>query len=214
MHDVLIEIVYWFPWYVLLVLVPLAVRMAVERAIGIRAEVFYYPPSTGAISYELAFADLVRTGLYYPIFEELLFRGLPLFFFGVPGLIAASAVWVLLHPAWQLRYLSGFPLWKKIVFTLTTSGYYASSAILYSMMWLQGAGAIALVYHVGHNVVFTALDILREVELPPLLPRKSDFVKPRGAAPSMKFVVKKEEGGGREGIAPSRFVKRKLGSVE
>ena len=167
--TLLSQLAYYFPWYVCLVLVPMAVRVFIERLMGIRPELLegrITPMLPVAMSYESAFRAVAVTVLYYPLFEELLFRGLPLFFFGVLGLAVGSTVWVVMHPAWQLQYLSTLPLWKRLAFTATSSSYYATNAVFYGMMWLNGAGMAAIMYHVVHNGWLTLVDIISEVELP------------------------------------------------
>jgi len=163
------QMLYYFPWYVGLVLIPMVARVTIERAVGIRPETFedrVSPLLPMDMSYEAAFRTITITVFYYPLFEELLFRGLPYLFFGTLGVVIGSVVWVVMHPAWQLQYLSAYPLRKKIVFTLTSSGYYVANAVFYSMMWLNGAGLAAILYHVIHNGWLTLGDIIREVELP------------------------------------------------
>jgi len=178
--ELLLQLAYWFPYYVLLVLVPAAARLAIERAMGIDHTEFQLPPPAG-MAYEEAYNQLVRVGLYYPLFEELVFRGAPLLLLGPAGLAVGSAVWVLLHPAWQLRYLSHHPLWRRVAFTVTCSTYYALNAVFYSLMWLSGAGLAAIVYHAAHNTLITLTEILPSLEMPPLLPRRRRFVEEAGA---------------------------------
>jgi hypothetical protein len=118
--------------------------------------------------------------LYYPFFEEVFFRGIPLALFGLPGLVIGSAVWALLHPVSQLQLVRGNPVSKKILFTITTSFYYACCAVFYSMVWLA-SGIVAFLYHSMHNALVMLTEYLREVEPPwhkpkyitpqPLLPR-------------------------------------------
>ena len=113
--SLLYQLAYYFPYYVILVLVPMIIRVLAERAMGIRPETF--ESRVGSIlpldmAYETAFRTIVLSALYYPLFEELKFRGLPYFFFGSIGVVVGSTVWVLMHPAWQLQYLSAYPLRK------------------------------------------------------------------------------------------------------
>ena len=57
-------------------------------------------------SFESGLEQIVVTGLYYPLFEEMVFRGLPyLLGFGVIGVGLGTAIWVLLHPVWRLKML-------------------------------------------------------------------------------------------------------------
>ena len=167
--TLLYQLLYYFPWYVALVLVPMVIRVTVERAAGIRPETFeskITPLLPIDMSYEAAFRTITVTVLYYPLFEELLFRGLPYLFFGTIGVIIGSIVWVVMHPAWQLQYLSSYPLRTKLLFTATSTGYYAANAAFYSMMWLNGAGLCAILYHIIHNGWLTLGDIIKEIELP------------------------------------------------
>jgi len=216
--TLLYQMLYYFPWYVGLVLVPMVIRVVVERAIGIRPETFEGKVSAPLLpfnmSYEAAFRTVTITVLYYPLFEELLFRGLPYLFFGILGLAVGSTVWVVMHPAWQLQYLSAFSLRKKIVFTLTSSSYYVANAMFYSMMWLNGAGLAAILYHVIHNGWLTLGDIIKEIELPAPWKRYK-FIRrqPIGeeAPPSLRRLFRKpkprEEP--KEHELPLRFVVRK-----
>ena len=167
--TLLYQMLYYFPWYVGLVLIPMAIRVTIERAIGIRPETFedrVNPLLPINMSYEAAFRTITITVFYYPLFEELLFRGLPYLFFGTLGVIIGSLVWVIMHPAWQLQYLSAYPLRKKLIFTATSTGYYVANAVFYAMMWLNGAGLAAILYHIIHNGWLTLGDIIKEIELP------------------------------------------------
>lgn len=163
--SLLYQLAYYFPYYVILVLVPMVIRVLAERAMGIRPETF--ESRVGSIlpldmAYETAFRTIVLSALYYPLFEELIFRGLPYFFFGSIGVVVGSTVWVLMHPAWQLQYLSAYPLRKRLAFTATSTFYYACNAVFYSMMWVNDAGLAALIYHAGHNLWLTLADIIKE----------------------------------------------------
>jgi len=163
--SLLYQLAYYFPYYVVLVFFPMVARVLIERALGIRPEIFEsraFPIFPLNMAYETAFRTLVLSGLYYPLFEELVFRGLPHFFFGSLGVVVGSTVWVLMHPAWQLQYLSAFPLKKKLAFTATSTAYYVCNAIFYSMMWINGAGLAAIIYHAAHNTWLTLADIIRE----------------------------------------------------
>lgn len=120
--------------------------------------------------------------LYYPFFEEVFFRGVPLLIMGLPGLVVGSAVWIALHPVWQVKLVEHLPPRKKALFLLTCSSYYASCAAFYSMVWLASpplTGVVAFVYHSLHNALVTLSAYLRE--LPPPW-RKSEFVRPRTVA--------------------------------
>lgn len=188
--------VYYFPYYVMLVLLPLVLRATIERFMGIRPEL------ACVATYESAFKDFVLTVLYFPLFEELLFRGLPYFIFGFYGIILGSFVWTVMHPAWQLFLIQSFPLRKKIAFTATSFSYYLCNAIFYSMIWLDGFGFVAVLYHMAHNGWLTVTDLLREVELPAPW-KKYQFVSKKGISPRpVRGIKKKEE------FVP-RFVVRK-----
>ena len=191
--DVLYYFFYYLPGYLGLVLVPAVIRVLAERALGIRIE-----PVSSVHDYETGFRSFVLHVLYYPFFEEVFFRGIPLILFGLPGLIIGSAVWALLHPVSQLQLVRGNPVSKKVLFTITTSFYYACCAVFYSMVWLA-SGIVAFLYHSMHNALILLTEYLREVELPwfkpryitpqPLLPR---IRKPR-AKPAIQ--AGEEEGG-------------------
>ena len=171
--DLLSALIQYFPYYVALVLIPAIVRTAIEKAIGIPLERFETSVlPLASLSYEEAFRTFVLTALYFPLFEELIFRGIPYALFGTMGVVVGSIVWVAMHPAWQLQYLSGVPLWKRIVFTVTTTAYYACNAVFYSMMWLSGAGLAAIIYHMAHNAWLTLVDMLRNVDIELKIPWK------------------------------------------
>ena len=163
------QLLYYFPYYVGLVLVPAVVRALIDYyVVGVRPDLF---EERGAplrilrlMSYEEAFHKIALSILYFPLFEELLFRGFPLLVLGFPGLVLASAIWVVMHPAWQLQYLSGFTFWRKLVYTLTSTGYYSANAVFYGMVWLNGHGLVAILYHMFHNGWITVVEILRNVK--------------------------------------------------
>jgi len=219
-EEIFVQLATYFPWYVFLVLLPMGVRIIVERSFGIRHEVFRLPPPTG-LAYETAFRGLVLVSLYYPFYEEIVFRGMPLYNFGYWGLVAGSVVWTLMHPAWQLQYLAEYPTWKKLLFTATCTFYYACNAVFYGMMWLTGAGIGAILYHVMHNLWLTLIDMFQEVEVPTPW-KKPKFVK-EGESPeeprllTMRFVQPKSSANGSSLVGSRQtnvFVKRKLKNME
>jgi len=180
--EFLLKLAHYFPYYVALVLVPMIVRTILEDLIlGIRAE-YFETHLRLHVSYEEAFKTFVLVSLYFPLFEELVFRALPLNLFGLPGLVIGSAIWVLMHPAWQLQYLSELPLSKKLAFTATCTLYYSLNAIFYAIVWLNGDGLVALAYHMIHNTWIQAVILAREIELPqiptPWKKNKYRYVKP------------------------------------
>ena len=156
---------YYLPGYLALVLVPAVIRVLAERALGIRIE-----PVSSVHDYEARFKSFVLHVLYYPFFEEVFFRGIPLLLFGSPGLVIGSAVWALLHPVSQLQLVRGNPTPKKALFTATTSFYYACSATFYSMVWLA-SGVVAFLYHTMHNALILLAEYLKEAEPPWFKPR-------------------------------------------
>jgi len=230
--TLLYQLAYYFPWYVLLVLVPLTVRGLVERALGVRPEVFESHVFPYTASFESSFRALALTVLYFPLFEELVFRGIPLLLFGWLGLIIGSAVWVLMHPAWQLQYLAHLPLGRKIAFTATSTCFYALNAVFYGMMWLDGAGLAAIIYHVAHNAWVSLVSWLRE-EVPPVW-RRLKVIKRQPATeakqpkrrkedieeldvPELKFIVKKSTRSLSDELEEANrfiFVRRKSNSEE
>lgn len=174
--DLLYQILYYFPYYIMLVIIPMFIRIVIERAIGINPKMFESKIYMN-ITYETAFKSLVVSALYYPLFEELIFRGLPYYFFGYMGVIIGSSVWVVMHPAWQLQYLSSLPFRKKFLFTITSSSYYIANAIFYSLIWVNNAGLTAIIYHMGHNAWLILADIMKEIELP--MPwKRYKYIKP------------------------------------
>lgn len=227
--EFLVKLAYYFPYYVALVLVPMVVRSVLERCIGVRPEYF---ERMWHVSYEQVFQSSVLTALYFPLFEELVFRAIPLYLFGFPGLVIGSAVWVLMHPAWQLQYISELPLSRKILFTLTTSANYTANAIFYGIIWLNGDGLVAIVYHMLHNTWIYFVVLAREIELPQIpIPRRNKYryVKPIATEvprpqpiereeelPQLTFVVRKTkrslEEELEEPVETLTFVKRKIKS--
>jgi len=180
------------------------IRATIERVIGVRPELF-----EGSVSYESTFRNVALSALYFPLFEELLFRGVPFYLFGTIGAILGSIVWVVMHPAWQLQFISSLPLRKKIIFTLSSSGYYVANAIFYCMIWMDGSGLVAILYHMFHNGWLTLANLIREIELP--TPWKQyKFVKsPKSEKwPRPPFVIRKTRGS-LVSEAKSMFVKRK-----
>lgn len=182
MWDIVVKALYFFPWYVALTLVPALIHSLVVYKLGLEPESFeqsVYGLFKRLLSgsYEGAFRDLVLMVFYFPLFEELVFRGLPYLLFGLPGVVVGSFVWVLMHPAWQLQYLSNRSLGKKLAFTLSATAYYALTATFYSMVWLSGAGLVAILYHMFHNGWLTLADMAKRVELPAPW-KKSRYVRP------------------------------------
>jgi len=202
---VLYYLVYFLPGYLGLVLVPAIIRNLVERALGIAPELYgrvagssrhshscgngrrgggraRYRRYAHQIEEEGLFTRIAIDVLYYPFFEEVFFRGVPLLIMGLPGLVVGSAVWIVLHPVWQVKPVEHLPPRKKALFLLTCSSYYASCAAFYSMVWLASpplTGVVAFAYHSLHNALVTLSAYLRE--LPPPW-RKSEFVRPRSVA--------------------------------
>lgn len=165
LQDILYNFIRYLPGYVGLVLVPAVIRVLAERALGIRIELV-----SSIHDYESGFKSFVLHVLYYPFFEEVFFRGVPLMLFGLPGLVAGSIVWALLHPVSQLQLVRSNPVSKKILFTITTSFYYACCAVFYSMVWL-GSGVVAFLYHSVHNGLIVLTEYLREIPPPWFKPR-------------------------------------------
>lgn len=115
-------------------------------------------------SFEEGLEAVVTTGLYYPLFEELVFRGLPyLIGLGVIGVALGTAVWVLMHPVWRLKMLPvASPTSDKLkMFAIDIADYSVSGAWL-SWLWLSGWGILAIAYHIFHNVVVIMPDVAPE----------------------------------------------------
>jgi len=186
MWDYLVKFFEYMPLYVGLVLVPALIRTVIDTAIiQIRPSTFDLPPSKPReeksilmIRYEDAFASFVGTALYAPLIEEIVFRACPYFLLGLSGLIVGNIVWILAHPSWQLRYVSGLPLKKKIAFTINTIFYYSCASIFFSIPWVQGYGLLAIVYHMAHNGILTLGGIFHEIEIPaPWKKEEAEFFK-------------------------------------
>jgi membrane protease YdiL (CAAX protease family) len=210
--DFLFKILYYLPYYAILVLIPMLIRIAIEKALGIRVAEYEKaldnPPFISYISYEYAFRNFVLTSLFYPFFEEIIFRAIPIAFLGFYGLIISNAVWVLMHPAWQLQELSGLSLKKKIAFTITSTFYYACNSAFYVMVWLAGDGLIAILYHIFHNSWLTLGEFLKKIEFSIPMPlkkysKKYGFIREKGEE---ELKESEEEG------ARGRFVKVKSGA--
>jgi len=210
--QILSQLAYYFPYYVGLVLAPMLIRVVVEYALGIRPEMF--EEKMFGLSYESAFRSVVLTVLYFPLFEELVFRGIPFMLFGLLGLIVGSIVWVAMHPAWQLQYLSSLPLWKRVAFTISSTFYYSLNTIFYCTLWMNGAGLVAILYHMIHNGWLTFVDIIRKVELPAPWKRYKFTRREPVAEKGLKLPFRRKSSGGEEeeeeGVKkPFTFVIRK-----
>ncbi|HID41660.1 MAG TPA: CPBP family intramembrane metalloprotease, partial [Pyrodictium sp.] len=178
--ELLLKLVYYFPYYVALVLVPMIVRVILEYYIGVRPEHFERTWDLHT-SYEQVFQTFVLTVLYFPLFEELVFSAIPLYLFGLTGLVIGSAVWVLMHPAWQLQHVSDLSLPRKLAFTATCTLYYSINSVFYAIIWLNGDGIIAIIYHMLHNAWLYLAVLAREIELPQIpIPRRNKYryIKP------------------------------------
>lgn len=115
-------------------------------------------------SLESGLEEIVVTGLYYPLFEELVFRGLPyLLGMGVIGVGLGTAVWVLLHPVWRLKMLpvNATTGEKLKMFGIDVLDYSVAGAWL-SWLWLNGWGVLAIIYHIFHNVVIVLPEVAPE----------------------------------------------------
>jgi len=204
--TILYQMLYYFPWYVALVLIPMMVHVIIVRALGITPDMFQSLNSVR--SYLLSV-------LYFPLFEEMIFRGLPYLFFGTLGVVVGSTVWVLLHPAWQIQFIYGrLPRSKVVGFIASAIMYYGFNSVFYSMMWLSGAGFVAILYHMIHNGWLTTGEVIvkymkRKIEFEaPWRRKEPKFISPRYfTQPAIKFVTR------RSGITGSqagfRFVRRK-----
>ena len=115
-------------------------------------------------SFESGLEQIVVTGLYYPLFEEMVFRGLPyLLGFGVIGVGLGTAIWVLLHPVWRLKMLpvNAETGTKLKMFGIDILDYSIAGAWL-SWLWLNGWGVLAVAYHILHNFLVVAPQVFPE----------------------------------------------------
>jgi len=115
-------------------------------------------------SFESGLEQIVVTGLYYPLFEEMVFRGLPyLLGFGVIGVGLGTAIWVLMHPTWRLKMLpvNADTGTKLKMFTIDIVDYSIAGAWL-SWLWLNGWGVLAVAYHIFHNFLVVAPQVFPE----------------------------------------------------
>jgi len=212
-EEIIAKFFYYFPFYVALSVVPAMIRIALERVFGIRMDELL------SMSYEEAYRNFVLSSMFFPLFEEVVFRGLPMMLFGFPGLIIGSLTWVAMHPSWQLQYVSSLSLSKKILFTFTSSMYYACQAVLYGWMWINGDGIIAILYHMFHNAWITLVEILsdslkgREIRI--RLPRigkekeEEEFVARRSSVGSVGLFVARKSDKDINSSGETRFVRKK-----
>ena len=187
MWEFVVKFFEYAPFYIGLVLIPAIIRTFIDTAvIKIPSSNFLLPPSKSELSvrnkmdikYEDAFSSVVSSSLYAPLVEEMVFRASPYIFLGLPGLVVGNIVWILAHPSWQLRYVTGLPTEKKVAFTANTIFYYACASVFFSMPWLDGYGLIAIAYHMLHNGLLTLGGIFSEVEFPaPWKKEDSEFFR-------------------------------------
>jgi len=143
------------PGFILFVLAPAVLRLMLDKLIGVDYYIY------GA-SFEDALQSLTLTGFFYPFFEELTFRGLPLMLLGQPGAWLGTMIWALMHPAWQLRYLAGIETWKKVAATATSLLYYLPSGYFYLQLWAAGAGTVAIFWHMALNTTVILSEQVKE----------------------------------------------------
>lgn len=145
----------YLPHYIYLVLVPAIVRLLVEDWLGVK----YYPVIFSIVLDDDKLRFLVYSVVVAPLLEEILFRGLPLYFFGIYGLILGSVAFILLHPLWQVKYV--LPEYRLKMF-LTSLIYYIPSTVFFCLPWINGEGLVAVVYHMLHNLWVSILTIVYE----------------------------------------------------
>ncbi|MGC8578139.1 MAG: CPBP family glutamic-type intramembrane protease [Thermoproteota archaeon] len=183
--DIINGLIYYFPYYVLLVLVPAVIRSILEDALKIR----YYEdsiadPFTLSVDATSLYRSIVLTGMYFPLFEEVFFRLIPFYFLGAYGLILGDLVWILMHPTWQLEKIEEDG-WKKVAFFFSTTFYYALASVFYSIAWLNGDGIIAILYHMLHNTFIILASAFQEsvpkITFPTILSGSGKFVKQKGS---------------------------------
>lgn len=173
--------------YVLLVLVPAIIRSVIDTVVlKIPKSAFDLPPNTvNSVKFHSFYSNVVSTALFYPLFEEIVFRGAPLAFTGLYGFILANAVWILMHPAWQVRYVTHLPLKTQFGFILNTAFYYTCAGTFFSYAWLKGYPLFAILFHMGHNFLVVLAGILSDVELPAPWKREEFFKEDRGLKKKM-----------------------------
>jgi len=184
--DIISGLISYFPWYVLLVLVPAVIRSVIEDALKIHYyeesvfDPFSFARLENSIDATSLYRSVVLTGMYFPLFEEVFFRLIPFYFLGVYGLVIGNVVWILMHPTWQLEKVDSEG-WKKLVFFITTTAYYATAGAFYSLAWLNGDGIIAILYHMLHNTTIIIASAFQEempkITFPTLLSGSGKFVK-------------------------------------
>jgi len=164
--NILEGLIYYFPYYVVLVLVPAVVRGIIEGALKLQYREFsldniFDPRFSSSVDSTTVYRSLVISGMYFPLFEEILFRLIPLYFLGFPGLLIGNAVWILMHPTWQLQILDEEG-WRKFVGFLMSVFFYSVCSIFYCIAWLNGDGIIAILYHMLHNSFIIIASAIRE----------------------------------------------------
>lgn len=215
-----VEIAYqfamYFPYYVLLCLFPVLGKIAVDMYVlnidyrRLEVETYKQPkppslrpfvfPFTGALRFENAYQIVAFEVLLMPFAEEMVFRGIPYLLLGNLGVILGSAVWAIAHPAYHLQLLWNRPLKQRLGFALSSLTLFSFFAYFYSLLWISGAFATAVLYHMFHNGWITAAEFAREVELPIKRKRfafvkieKEEKAKPRKLPKILKPVKMREK---------------------
>lgn len=130
MDEIIMKFVEYLPLYVLFCVIPGIIAVKLRLLSLTRRDL----------------VDLVILSIYAPIFEEFAFRGIPLFLFGIPGLIVGNLFWIIMHPfarSWSFReFVSGLP---------GAFLFYGSASIFYSILWINSDWMLALLFHAFHN---------------------------------------------------------------
>lgn len=85
---------------------------------------------------------LLLAGFIMPIFEEVVFRGVPSYFGGFTLVLAGTIIWTLLH--------------KKRALIIAPFG------ILWFKMWMGGFGVEATAMHILHNSAIVAIFLTKQ----------------------------------------------------
>lgn len=117
-------------WYVGTLIVMLLIAMVLKRT-GFVGDEF----EDKSAAFMIVFGVILM-----PTAEEIVFRQVPLAFFGLQGLAVGSVLWTLAH--------------GRRAFAI------APSAIFYYKLWATGMGIEAMAIHTAHNAVFVGIYLI------------------------------------------------------
>jgi hypothetical protein len=136
MIEHILAIIYLFPWYVALDLIPWALLTILKH----RFEKHFIFDNFSGNKY-------VDT-ILHSIEEEIIFRYFPYAYFGLPGVVVGSIIWGILH-----IYNRGITKQEKLLYLV----YYISVSIFFIYAFIVDIFA-PLFYHVLHNVMIDYME--------------------------------------------------------